>query len=250
MANMAREPTRFIFRLILVNTLWSVDIAYMTMYTNRPVNGYYCPGGSLGNISGIEQQQCTHQCLIRQTCRVMNYNPDDRVCALGEHACHVADSHPDYMLMVFRPKFDVECAIWKQKRHPLPSRTVDTRIGRHEALCRKQIGTDVLIGHGTPSYKAFIVVNGKEVGHWGSYVLTVSLSCTLAWVPYTAGSPLPEKALVCGHLISAGPVYCARMWRADAGRMLYGYYPNRHNVAYYGYFGVQESTEMDILTQV
>ena len=248
--NMAGKTTRCVFRFVLISAIRNVAIAYITMYTNRPLNGFYCPGGSINNISGIEQQQCTHRCLIRHACKVMNYNPNDRVCVLGEHTCHVADSHPDYMLMVFRPQFSVECAIWKPKSNPLPSRTVDTHIGMHEALSRKQIGTDVLIGHATPSGPSYTVVNGKAEGYWGSYVLTVSSSCTLAWVPYTAGFPLPEKALVCGHLTSSGPTYCARVRRPDIGRMFYGYYPSGHNVAFYAYLGVQESLEMDILTQV
>ena len=248
---MTGKPTRYIFRFILINTIntiWSV--AHMKMYTNRPLNGFHCPDGSLNNISDIDQQQCAHHCLIHQACRVMNYNPKDRVCLLGETTCNAADSHPNYMLMVFRHKFDVECAIWKPKSDPLPSRTVDTRIGKHEALCSMKIGTDILIGHSTPSYKCYFVVNGNVEGHLNSYVLTVSQSCTLAWVPYIAGSPLPEKALVCGHLTLSGPTYCARVWRPDIGRMLYGYYPNGHDVALYAYLGLQESPQMDILTVV
>ena len=247
---MAGKTTRCIFRLMLISAIRNVTLACLTMYTNLRLNGYHCPGGSLGNTSGIDQQQCTHRCLIRQACRVMNYNSNDHVCVLGEHACHVAESHPDYMLMVLRPQRDVECAVWKPKRSPLPTGTVDTHLGLHEVLCRKQIGTDVLIGHATPDGQAYIVVNGNEEGHWNTHMLTVSPSCTLAWVPYTAGYTLPEKALVCGHLTSSGPAYCARVWRADRGRMFYGYYPDGHNVAYYAYNGVQESPKMDILIQV
>ena len=116
-------------------------------------------------------------------------------------------------------------------------------------LCRKQIGEDILTGYARPSKVAIIAVNGRKEKFWGSSVLTVEPTCTLAWVPYTARSALPVKALQCGHLTAVGHVYCARVWRPDVGRMFFGYYPVGKK-AYYAHHVALGSSKMDILTKV
>ena len=244
---------RLTFCSIIVHAVWCCVVGYTTMYTNRPINGFYCPDGHLPNITDIDQQQCTRHCLIHQACRVMSYNPIDRVCTLGEIPCDVAVSHPNYLLMVFRAAISVDCIIWANKSYPFPSRTVYTIFTYPEALCGKQVGSDFLIGHGRGDQLSYFGVrNAGQYYHMESFVLTVNPVCTLAWVPYVAESTLPKNALVCGHLAAAGPTYCARIRQLDAGntRIIFGYYSEWHKVAYYGFHGTKESVEMDILTRV
>ena len=222
----------------------------MTMYTNRPLNGFCCPDGNFENITDIDQPQCTRRCLINQACKVMSYNPTDRVCILGDVACDVAVRQPNYMLMVFRAEFSLDCSVWRPKTNPFSARTVDTRVGNlHEAVSGKQVEVDFLVGHGRPEIPpSSFVRNGREVSYQDVSVLTVNPACTLAWVPYTAESTLPKNALVCGQI--AGPTYCAQMWRPDVQRMIYGHYPDGGTAGYYAYYGVKSVAEIDILTRV
>ena len=242
---------RFTFCLILTYILWVRVLGYMNFYTDRPLSGFYCPGGLLKNISDIDQQLCTRHCLFHPACRVLSYNQRGRFSMLGEIPCNVAETHTAYMLMVFKPTLSGDCSIWKPKSDPLPSRTVDTHLGDHEALCRKKIGSSILIGHGRPSEKAvtLFVENGKIIKEHGSSVLTVGPSCSLAWMPYIAGSTLPEKAVLCGYLNNIGPTYCARIWPSE-DKVRFGYYPIGHAVAYYKFNGPRESSEMDILIEL
>ena len=182
----------------------------------------------------------------------MSYNPTDRICILGEIPCDVAVSHPHYMLMVFRAEFSVDCSIWLPKENPFPSRTVNTKIGiAHEAVSGKQVGADFLIGHGRLGQPlSYFVGNGGEVNGPDALVLTVNPVRTLAWLPYTAGSTLPQNALVCGHLVALGPTYCAEIWLPNDQRMIFGHYPHEGPMGYFAYFGILEATEMDILTKV
>ena len=239
----------FTFCLILTYILWVRVLGYMNFYTNRPLNGFYCPGGLLKNISDIDQQLCTRHYLFHPACRVLSYNQRDRFCMLGEIPCNVAETHTAYMLMVFKPNLSGDCSIWKPKSDPLPSRTIDTHLGGHRALCRKQIGSSILIGHGRPSEKAVFVENGKIIKEHGSSVLTVGPSCSLAWMPYIAGSTLPENAVLCGYLNNIGPTYCARIWQSE-NKVRFGYYPIGHAVAYYKFNGSRASSEMDILIEL
>ena len=246
--NMTHVLKSFTFCFIVSYVMQLNVLGRMELYTNRPLNVFSCPGGLLKNISDIDQQLCTRHCLFHPACRVLSYNQRDRFCMLGEIPCNVAENHTGYMLMVFKPSVSEDCIIWKSD--PLPSRTVDSHLGDHEALCRKNIEPSILIGHGKHSERAKFVENGKLIKGHGSSVLTVSPSCTLAWMPYIARSTLPENALVCGYLTNVGPTYCARMW-LDETRVRFGYYPLGHAVGCYRYYRVsRKSTEMDIFVQV
>ena len=247
---MSVPSNRFHFCLLLIHVLLHCAVSCTVMYTNRPLNGFYCDNGFLNNITDIAQQQCTRRCLIHQACRVMSYNRKDRVCILGATPCDVAMNHPNYMLMVFRADPTKECVVWKRNSSPLPNRAVETRLTARKALGRKQIGSDIFIGHGSPNNYAFFIVNGIGQQHMEWFVLTVNPTCTMAWVPHTAESTLPKNALECGHISDVGPTYCARIWRPDLVRMFFGYYHTGHKVAYYAYHGAQRSTELDILFRV
>ena len=248
---MASQSNCRYFRCIVIYAMWCCTIACRTMYASSPANGFYCPSGNLRNISDIGQQQCTRYCLTDKACRVMSYNTKYRICLLGETPCVVATSHPDYMLMIFRSNLDIDPIIWKPKSNPLPARTVDTRVTRHEALCRTQDGDDLLIGHGEPHAASYTTLeDGSGATHYGGSVLTVHPAYTLAWVPYVAGSPLPKNAVPCGYLTTEGHTYCAQKWRPDIERMLFGYYRVVKQIAYYAYWGTKETTEMDILIRV
>ena len=248
---MAYPISRFTFCFVLAGVMQTSVLAYMVLHTNRPLNGFYCPNGLLKNISNIGQQVCLRHCLLHPSCRVLSYNQRDRFCMLGEIPCDVAENHTGYMLMVFKPNVSEVCSIWKPKSKPLPSHTVDTHVGDHEALCRKKIGTTILIDHGRPYGRGKFAENGVVYLEDDPSVLTVSPFCTLAWVPHTAGSTLPENAVLCGHLNNVIPTYCARIW-TENGRVKFGYYPFGHTVAYYMYIQkrARESSEMDILIRV
>ena len=180
--NMTHALKSFTLCFIVSYVIWLNVLGRMELYTNRPINGFYCPGGLLKNISDIDQQLCTRHCLFHPACKVLSYNQRDRFCMLGEIPCNVAETHTGYMLMVFKPSVSEDCSLWKPNSDPLPSRTVGSHLGDHEALCHKKIETSILIGHGIPSERAKYFENGKLIKGHGSSVLTVSPSCTLAWI--------------------------------------------------------------------
>ena len=238
-------------RLIVIHAMWSCAIACTTMHTHEPLHGYYCPNGQLANIPGIGQQQCTGHCLINQACRVMSYNKKERNCILGEVPCAVAANHSDYVLTVFRQNLTIDPTIRKPKSDPLPARTVDTHVTLHEAVCIMEIGEDIFIGHGEPHWLCFIAKDGAPASYInGSLFLTVDPCCTLAWVPYVPGSTLLRNAVRCGYFTTEGHTYCARIWRPDKARMLFGYYLSSTELAYYAFYGFQETPYFDILIQV
>ena len=243
---------RIIFCVILTYIACVNVLAYTSQYTKRPLNGFYCPNGLLRNISGINQQLSTRHCLFHQACKVLSYNQNERFCVLGEIACSVADSDPNYMLMVFRPNISEDCSIWKPTSNPLSSRTVDRQDEENKKLCCKNNGTNIYFGHcRTRDMIGKFVANGKLHKTTGTSVLTVNHFCTLAWISYISGSTLPENAIRCGQLTDEGSTYCTRIWQPGLGRMFFGYYSIGDRVAEYAFSKVvRESKSMEILIQV
>ena len=135
------------------------------------------------------------------------------------------------------------------KRILLPQWTAENY---HHHWLTAMCTSDLLTGRGRPfqtvSYYAY-PYKGTEAILEGASVLTVSPSCTLAWLPYVVGSSLPENIVKCGN-VSGVPALCARHWRFTASRMFLGYYPIGDDGAYYAYWGVQRPTEFDIFIEV
>ena len=240
--------------VLMIHALWPGIYGYRTMYITRPKNGFYCRDGHLQIMTDADQQQCTRNCLINQACRVMSYNQKDHLCVLGEFASDVAVRHPEYMLMVFRSDH-WDRIIWKPKSGPFHSRTIYTRHVTYtytEALCGKQAGPDFLIGHGGADYFSYFSERSTGGQHYGmgSFVLTVNPVCTVAWIPFDAGSTILGNALLCGYLAAVGPTYCARMVRAEDKEITFGYYDEVDEMAYYAWGGLARATEMDILIRV
>ena len=83
-------------------------------YTQFPLNGFHCLGGSytwLSNISGLDQAGCVRDCLWSEECTMLMYNPWEAVCILGSQPCAVAEPHSQLMIQVFRQVENLECLV-------------------------------------------------------------------------------------------------------------------------------------------
>ena len=98
--------------------------------------------------------------------------------------------------------------------------------------------------------KIFLARNGAAANYRDYYLLVVSESCSVAWVPYTAGMPLPRGTVEGGYLELFGATYCMRVWNTQAATYLYGYYAHSSGLGYYAYYGSKTTTQMDVLVQI
>ena len=223
-----------------------------TKYTHRALNGYHCTSDYISNYTAIEHQRCVAHCITNPYCWVLGYNSWGKYCLLGTQPCVKAVSDNDFRMMTFRKHEHISCIQWVwSDRSSYPTRTVEQIHPLYQALARKPIQGEIYIGRSNPGLgKIFLSRNGAAVNYRGYYLLVVSDSCSVAWVPYTAGNPLPRGAVEGGFLNSLGATYCMRVWNPPEATYLYGYYAQSSGLGYYAYWGSKTTVQMDILIQV
>ena len=241
---------RLFIILILYQSCTESSMLCSPKYTNRPLHGYYCDGQPFrarGN-EGI----CKQTCFESTKCGAMSFNPENGTCLLATQPCALAGKHNEYRLMVLRPKQYVECAIWVPDRNGIiPTRLVS--LGVNANVGRISVDGNMLVGNAArpgESWNTYTVHEGQMRLYPNQYLLTVHPNCTMAWVPYTAGEVLPEKAVVTGMLANGRRLYCSLSWHTSPGKWAIGVYAEGDTAAYYAHGGSNAVTQFDILVTV
>ena len=222
-------------------------------FTNRPLNGYHCITEYYANTTSIPRHRCTNLCTQDPQCRVLSYNPVTQSCLMGAEPCKAAEASAHSSLMVFREMEDESCVSWTPLLNDQP-RLVGTgpHHARQAAVGRMGIGQNTYLGHiNLPERKGYFTIDNSEVPEPTNFeVLSVSPSCSLAWMPYTTGDTVPAAALKLGYVTGVGHTYSIRVQRPDLNTDKFGVYAAGDAAAYYPFHGVISATEVDILVQV
>ena len=215
-------------------------IADIRKYTQAPLNGFHCSGDSftfLGNISGLGQSGCVRQCILSRECTILMYNAWDAVCILGSQPCAVAEIHSQLMTQIFRQEEDLECLV---------SRAVSDMDSGSRLI--RQGGALSLLYRGGNSYIGisnnldYFEFDGETFWHTRDHViLVVSPWCSVAWLPYTVGEPIPLRVMV-GGWWNGNPVYMLRI-TTSTGQYTFSMYVIGHPV-------VPRAITYDILIRV
>ena len=237
--------------LVLHTWLIRISICCNEMYTNKPLDGYYCDGGYSTMDGNITQKLCTRACLISQVCATMAYNPVNGACLLAALPCVVARKQGEFMLMVFRKQEHVNCAVWVQDESGvIPGRILslgDSHVGR------VYNNGDLLVGNANQpgqNWNTYIAREGQQIYFPTEDLLTVHPNCTMAWLPYNAGDSLPSKAVATGGLANGRRLYSSLSFHAPANKWVIGTYAEGDTAAYYAYDGSNAVTLFDILVVV
>ena len=138
------------------------------------------------------------------------YNNSGKHCLLAEEACVSAELSDGFSMMILRTTPYLQCLDWMTfnrnygNKYGYPKRAVQTPMQRNRmaAVARAFIDGQLLIGRSTTyRYKAY-VLDSQQNQHQisGSYdILVVEDACSTAWVPYSAGEPIPAGAVVVGE---------------------------------------------------
>ena len=182
----------------------SFTIVGILKYAQPPLMGYHCLEDSYilrKNISGLDQFGCVRQCILSHECTTLMYKPQDGVCLLGVQPCAIAVPHDQLMTMVFRAEEMLECLV-PQALSELDSGSRFIKISARRSLARLVHDENIYIGTSqTPNgnNKGYFGFRGANFVHTTNHVLlTVSPQCSMAWLPYTVGHPIPFRAVVCG----------------------------------------------------
>ena len=218
-------------------------------YTNQPRYGYGCVASLNTEIMlQTDRPQCVWKCLKLKMCQYINHNDATGQCDLGLDKCASLVPVVGVTFSAFGPP-RATCVHWGSKteygRLAVEVRFLDIVM----SLTRITIDHTLLVGKFYPHTGVFWANNqGEEVGPVLDDIefLTMDPSCTLTWMPNTAGRLLPAGAVIGGHLADGSTTYVSKVTRDD-GWEAFGYYNTDEQLMYYNLDVPYTRTSMDIL---
>ena len=203
---------QMIFTLnLLINTATFVHNECLSRDFFIPFNGRYCPSEGIINAN-LSWHQCKLYCLHTPSCESVNYNFTADLCAQLTTTCPKAVSHPDMAFVLLRGKQPEHCLEWipKQDGDPVRDRSVTEDDQRFVARMQKD-GNDFVCYLGLSQYNCLSSDgNGGKIqsryGHPCQY-LRIRDGCTVMYVDYELGTPLPHMAPIGGYTADGRSVY-------------------------------------------
>ena len=182
-------------------------------YASTPFHGRYCP--TEGIITpNLPWHQCKVLCLQKSSCQAVNYDFTANLCTYFTATCPLAISHPDMAFVLFTGRQTDQCIEWipKEDGNPTEDRSVRVNNDRFAARLQKD-GSDYL-GHLRVDLDDCFSRQdaGFKYSHgYPCQYLRMQNGCTVYFVNYVPGAPLPPNALIGGYTAEGLPLYIGRM---------------------------------------
>ena len=156
-----------------------------------------------------------------------------------------------------------ECISWLPYQGSVPDgeRFVRMQAGFPLILVRSRHNDEILPGRileGKGEGRIISLVNGpvfiKKVADSAMEFLVVSDICSVAWVPYVTGNPMPSRAVVEGRKGNGEPLFVASLWTTVSTMeqiYFFGHYDPESGLGYtYMYNGgVNSNSSVDIMVE-
>ena len=240
--------------LLTVKTMVNVRADRCELYDlAMPYGGRYCIGEGIVTPK-LLPHECRYVCLQSPTCRAYNYNVTERTCTRFTFPCPQAFSDQVMEFVVFSETPVNQCYEWVpySRGDPLGERMIATD-SPWCIVSRLQVnGNDVV---------SFFVTDKDHC--WGTFGetgystkqgyrcerLRVVEGCTIFWVPYTAGNPLPSRAVIGGAMANGDVPYVVKFDCIHNGKVesISGYYIEGATHAISGYYSTRYSTNMTMM---
>ena len=221
-------------------------------YINSALTEYRCVSEGDNNVElrQMDIHKCVWKCLMLSTCRYINHNQSAGQCVLGLSMCENLQPAPGFWVQAFGPAGH-SCLSWGSKDEPdhVPVQMNDG----HEIIyiSRWIQGNTLIPGKYTTEGRTFWCSNEGDRVSQNSLddvnVLTTNPACTLSWMPYTSGAPIPTEAVIGGHLADNTKLYVARVDNVVNNRLAFGYYNPRSEKAHCELGGVHIATVLHLL---
>ena len=226
-------------------------------HLSMPYGGRYCPG--VGTVTpDLLPHQCRYLCLQSVTCKAYNYNATIKTCTRFTSPCPKAFSDPDMAFMVVRETPVNQCYEWVlySPGDPVDERMIQTDTYWHIMSRLKVYGNDVVCFFTSVSNTCWATLAGVEYstrqGHQCERLRVVE-GCTITWVSYTAGEPLPPNAVIGGVLANGDVPYVVKFDCCIVRTILVniaGYYVEGATHAISGYTGTRYATSMMMMVVI
>ena len=219
------------------------------VYAGQPIHEYRCISSDNSVISLLQtdRPQCVWNCLRLETCRYINHNYGTGQCDIGLAKCDSLAPMVDGTISAFGPHRKA-CLHWGSSKEAgkVPVEVQDWTV---LYLARMMKDDTLVVGKYDTVTKTFFannegirVVDGTDEG---IEFLTMDPTCSLLWMPYTAGNSLPAGLVSGGRLPDECTTYVCKV--IQDGRLMFGYYNTESELAYYELAGVRMTTSMELL---
>ena len=236
------------FMVLLDVTLWtevSTKNVRKTIFV-KSFNGHHCPTETgMVKLSDVPLYLCTHYCISELQCSMLSFHVNNGVCMVHEEVCVEVVQATEQVLsyiMLAGPQHR-DCISWLpyQGIVPIGERLVHM-TNRRFIMVRNRHKNETLLGRldtnnkNTVKYVSLIdgPVSVKESPGSAVDFLVVSDICSVSWVPYVAGNPMPPRAVVGGRKWNNGPLVVAALWTTTGTKKMYsyGYYDPESQLGY------------------
>ena len=220
----------------------------------KPRQGQRCVTASkkYTTVANIPEHICTHMCMQRPNCSVINYNHAHHYCQLTSEECDHIVEDAEFMVTAMNfPKCssitESPCLRWEPAGADTGSLRV--RCSSGDYVGRLVFPTDILVGQ--YYYDVGVWRNGNRYrSTTGAEVLQLYPHCSSSWEPYTPGDPIPSNAVLGGYLgdpCSVTPIIDGTVMSSNRGKKRCGYYNPNTRLGYIVYEGAEVTSEMSIL---
>ena len=218
-SRMGNNVAIFIFNFLCNAATGSENICKSHDFAN-PFEGRYCP--TQGIITPIlSWPQCKLFCLQAASCQSVNYNFTNNICTYFTATCPKAISYPGMAFVLFTGTPSQRCMEWIPTRdaHPPGDRSVTE--GNIRFVARMQKDGNDFVGYWLMyDRRCYAIDDIKQFYGYSCQYLRIRDGCTVYYVNYEFGSPLPSNALVGGFAAQGLPVYIG----IKEGNIRPGYY--------------------------
>ena len=216
---------------------WSVN-------TQEPKPGHRCVTASESYTTtlNVPLHLCTHMCLQRGNCSVINYNHVRHYCQLTSDYCQKIVKDSDFTVT------NISCLQWVAGDENIVDHMHITCGPMSPHLVSRLVyESDIRVGMWHRSGFTDVWKNGTNNvwyrSHTNIELLQIMPWCTAKWVPFIPGGPILPGAIVGGHL-GDPPVETYIIY---AHRRLCGYYNPVTRLGYVPYKQPVAATNMKIL---
>ena len=179
--------------------------------------GKYCPTDGIVTLD-LPWPQCKLICLHKSDCTAVNYNFSNHYCTHFTETCPRAVHHPDMAFALFTARRSQQCIEWipnpNERNHPVGKRLLTEDNQRFAARIQKDgndyIGYIFWSIHHCYAATAEGTIQSKYSGDHPCQYLQVRDGCTVHYLKYALGTPLPPNALIGGYTAEGNPVYFGR----------------------------------------
>ena len=237
-----------VYKLFIASCVINATVA-IAKFSHGYLGGYYCVRDYFKTIFNISRHICTLSCMDSDACFLLAYHHQRYTCSLGHKPCVIAEAREHHTTMVLRANLEQNCLVWNQWDTFNDFPRVVSSDTSPRSVARNMQETSIFVG--TMNYPgdgvSFFAIGGNEIMYQDSEPLSVHPNCSLAWMPYTVGDPLPKRAMATGN-IEGRVAYSIRV--GSLYDETFGFYYKGEQAGYYGHYGYHEVLDFDVLINV